>query len=135
MRDMKNNIKDLVALAPVAITSNTTTVGLIIDLQGFNSATMQFMTGVLTDGDYVFLLQEGDDASLSDASAVADADLIGTEADMSFTDDTDDAQTAILGYIGTKRYIRASIISTGTTTGALVSVACLLGNASICPVA
>ncbi|URN85866.1 hypothetical protein [Acetobacterium wieringae] len=135
MKDLYNNIKVMNALDTKAIASNTTTAGEIIDLKGFDSLAFIFQTGTITDGDYTLLIQEGDESDLSDAGAVADDDLLGTEAAASFTADTDDNAVSKIGYRGNKRYVRISVISTNVTTGGTVGAIAVLGHPSIAPVA
>lgn len=128
-RDLASDIKESTALDPATIGSDTTTNGNIIDTQGYESLTFLFHVGTVTDGDYTPLIQEGDDSGLSDAAAVADADLIGTEAGAAFTDDTDDNATSKIGYAGDKRYVRFNVVSTNTTTGATsVGATAVLGH-------
>lgn len=128
MLDQKSDLKTYVALTPrAAIATDTTTVGAIIDRKGFESVTFSIISGVLTDGAYAVLIEEGDAANLSDAAAVADADLIGTEALAGFAA-TDDATAKTIGYIGVKRYVRLSIVSTSTSTGGFLAATAILGN-------
>jgi hypothetical protein len=133
MRDLHNNIKVEVALDTAAISSDTTTNGNIIDMQGFGSVEFVIQSGTLTDGTYTPLIEEGDVSNLSDASAVADSDLLGTEANASFAA-TDDNAVNKVGYIGNKRYVRLSIISSGTTSGGTVSGISVKSNASDLPI-
>lgn len=132
--DQKNELKDVNAFDIQSISTDTTTNGEIIDLQGFEACTFVFQTGTVTDGDYTVLIQEGDDSGLSDAAAVADADLVGTEADASFSADTDDNKVSSIGYIGSKRYVRFNVVSTNTSTGATVGAIALLGRPHSAPV-
>ena len=127
-RDMHNIIKPLVALKIAAISSNTTTVGEIIDTQNFESLEFVFQTGTTTDGDYVVLIEDGDDSGLSDAADVVDDALLGTETLASFTADTDDDKTSKIGYIGAKRFVRLSIVSTNVTTGGTFGAIAILGK-------
>ena len=62
------------------------------------------------------LFEDGDAANLSDAAAVADADLLGTEALASFQFD-DDNEVRKIGYIGNKRYCRVTITPAGNAAG------------------
>jgi len=137
-KDNLSTIKTVIALTPRAIATDTTTVGAIIDLRGYNSATITIASGVLTDGAYVPLLEHGDASDLSDAAAVADAYLLpsgtGQEAAIDFAL-TDDATIVKIGYVGSKRYIRLSIVSTATTTGGLFAAVAILGDPDIQPVA
>ena len=96
----------------------------IIDMQGYERAMVIVMAGTVTDGtSYEFELKEGDAANLSDAAAVADADLIGSEPTiLAAGDDTD----ACFEYIGSKRYLRLDLKtvvgspSTGGVFGAIL---------------
>ncbi len=134
MNDLHNNVKAEVALNTTAISTNTTTVGNIIDMQGYGSIEFIIQSGTLTDGTYTPLIEEGAVANLSDAAAVADADLLGTEAAAVFAA-TDDNTVKKLGYIGNSRYIRISIVSASTTSGGTLSAVSVKGNAGDMPVA
>jgi hypothetical protein len=134
MKDLHNNIKVENALNVSAISSNTTTVGAIIDMQGYGALEFVLRSGTLTDGTYTPLVEEGDAANLSDATAVADVDLLGTEAAAAFIL-TDDNTVKKVGYIGNKRYIRLSVVSAGTTTGGTMSAIAIKGKAADRPIA
>jgi hypothetical protein len=91
----------------------------IIDLQGFESARIEISSGDITDGDnYTFELKEGNQSNLSDAAAVADEDLLGSEPVFATADDQ---KIKTFGYVGIKRYIRIDLKSvTGSpSTGGL----------------
>jgi hypothetical protein len=83
-------------------------------------------TGTVTDAGtasgFSFEVQESDTTAAADATAVADADLVGLESALTVTADTDDDKLiGSIGYIGSKRYVR--IVATGTTgTNAAVTV-------------
>ncbi len=129
-RDLHNSIEQRNALDVQTIASDTTTVGDIIDMQGYESLEFLTIMGTLTDGDYLPLIEHGDDSGLSDAAAVPDAQLLGTEAGAAFTADTDDNKVSKIGYIGGKRYVRLSIVSTNfSATGAVLGAVAVLANA------
>lgn len=132
LRDIYNNKKVNIGLDVAVIGSNTTTVGNIIDMQGFDSIMWEMFIGALTDGSYLPLIEDGEDAGLSDAAPVVDDQLLGTEVDATIA-----AANAIskIGYVGSKRYVRLSMVSTGVTTGATVGATALQGHAHISPVA
>ena len=90
MKDLHNNIHPSGA-AVQTVTDNTAVVSGIIDMQGYNSLEFLIAAGTLADANATFtvLVEEGDDSGLSDASAVADADLLGTEALAGFQFDDD----------------------------------------------
>ncbi len=98
-----------------SITSDTTTVGNIIDSQGAEGLEFYIQSGTLNDGNFLPLIEDGDAANLSDASPVSDTFLIGTEADATFTDSADNNKVKQIGYVGKKRFVRLSLVSTSTT--------------------
>ena len=129
-------------LALSATLSGTTpAAGAWMDMAGWQAITFSVSTGTVTDAGttsgFSFEVQESDTTAAADATAVADADLLGTEAALTVTDDTDDNKLiGTVGYRGTKRYVR--IVATGTTgTDAAVTVharkdvGALMGDASI----
>ena len=97
-----------------------------IDMQGWQSVTFSVGTGTVTDAGtasgFSFQVEEGDDTTDAGATAVADADLVGTEAALTVTsDDDDDKMIGSIGYIGSKRYVRMTAVGT-TGTNAVVNV-------------
>ena len=130
MRDLLNKLKLLVALNGATISSSTTTAGAIIDTAGFDSLLFEIFSGARTDGTYTPLVEDGDDSGLSDAAAVDDKYLIGTEAGAVITGAN---KRAKVGYIGPKRYVRLSIVSTVVTTGAYLGATAILGNPATAP--
>ena len=70
-----------------------------------------------TDGDVTPLIEESDNSDMSSSNAVADADLLGTEAAAALSA----AGVSNVGYIGNKRYVRATAV---TAAGSTLSVGC-----------
>lgn len=136
MKDLANNINIKRVISPVSVADTTAQVGEIIDKQGFESLTYVIATGSIADVDATFtvLLEEGAAANLSDAAAVGDADLIGTEVLAAFQFD-DDNECRKLGYIGSKRYTRLTITPVANASAALLSAVAVLGNPQIAPTA
>lgn len=110
--DQKSDIKPLLALNTQTIGSSTTTVGNVIDNAGYESLTFINSLGTRTDGTFTPLIEDSDDNVTY--APVADEFLIGTEAAAALT-----ASNTIksIGYVGTKRYVRESIVSSGVTSG------------------
>lgn len=129
--DLISHIDLKEALASQIINTNTTTQGVIIDTKGYESWTLFLHSGTITDGVYTPLIEHGDDAALSDAAAVADADLLpsgtGQEAAIAFVAADDNAIKKI-GYTGVKRYIRLSVVSTDVTSGGTIGAKVVLGH-------
>lgn len=137
MKDLYNKVLVKRAISAVTQTnSDTAIVSQIIDRQGFESVLFVISTGGLTDADATFtvLLEEGDNSALSDNTAVADADLLGTELLAGFQYD-DDNEVRKLGYLGVKRYLRLTITPSGNNSGAApICAMALLGRPSMAPV-
>lgn len=133
--DLHHNVKYTNAEPPAAaVTDNTAWVTSILDTANFEHNELVIITGALADADATFtvLLEDGDESDLSDNVAVADAYLLGTEAAASFTFAADNS-TRKLGYIGTKRYIRATITPAGNTGNAYLAAVWAQGGARKVP--
>jgi len=136
MKDLANIITPKRVISPVSEAGTTALVGQIIDKKGFESVTYVIATGSIGDADATFtvLLEEGDAAAMGDAAAVADEDMIGTEALAAFQFD-DDNECRKLGYIGSKRYTRLTVTPVNNASAALVSAVAILGHPAIAPTA
>jgi len=134
MIDFHNSIKVSRAISPVSVADNTAQVSQILDTANFNANELVIALGSLADADatFVVLMEEGEAANLSDAAAVADADLLGTEVQASFQFD-DDNKTKKIGYLGAKRYIRATITPANNASAALISAVWLQVGARVEP--
>ena len=129
--ELHHDTEQRTGLDITAISTDTTTAGEIIDTAGFEALEFYLISGTVTDGAYAVSLQHGDDASLSDAAAVSADETLGN-ADFAAADD--DAAKRI-GYIGKRRYVRLSIVSTSTSTGGTIGAVAVLGTPHHAPVA
>lgn len=130
MIDLHNNIKVSRAISPVVVSDTTAKVSQIIDTAGYASLELVIVTSDLLDTDATFavLIEDGNDSGLSDNAAVADTDLLGTESGASFLF-SDDNETRKIGYMGGKRYVRATITPAANTAAALFGAVWVQGNA------
>lgn len=126
-RDAHNSVEQKSALDIQAISTDTTTVGNIIDLANVEAVEFFIAAGTITDGLYAILLEHGDDSGLSDAAAVPDSQLLGTEALAAFGT-ADDDKVSRIGYIGDKRFVRLSLVSTATATGGTLGAVAVLSH-------
>lgn len=136
-RDLHNNIHPVPGIAPAApITDNAAFVSAIVDTKGYESVEFVILTGSLADADATFtvLVEDGAQANLSDAAAVADTFLLGTEALASFTF-ADDNKVRKIGYVGGKRYVRVTVTPANNTGNAFVAGVWLLGHPKNAPTA
>lgn len=139
MRDLHNSIYPKRGLSPVAALTNLDTpyVSEIVDTLGFGSVEWITLIGANTDANATFtvLFEDGDASNLSDNAAVADANLLGTEALASFTF-ADDNKVTKIGYLGNKRYCRVTITPSGNNSGdAFVAGVWILGHPTTMPTA
>lgn len=108
-----------------------------LDLKGFNGAAIVVNVGTLVGFDasgtasLTPVLQESDGTDATGATTVASTDMHGafTKIDAASEDDT----TQVVGYIGSKRYIRVNLDFGGTISAAPVSVEGLLGRPDVLP--
>ena len=114
--DMHTTILTSIGLAIADITSDTTTVGAVVDTQLFESIEWSIQSGTITDGTFTPVIEESDVIGFS-PSNVLDTDFsLGTIANATFVAADDDTVKRI-GSVGKKRFQRLSIVSTGTTSG------------------
>jgi hypothetical protein len=135
MKDLHNNLHVKRAISPVSVADNTAQVSQIIDRQGFDSLEFFINIGSVADADATFtvLVEDGDNSALSDAAAVADENLLGTEALAGFQYD-DDNEVRKIGYIGGKRYVRLTITPANNASAALLSAVAVLGHPALTPI-
>lgn len=125
-KDLKNSIDVAQSLAPAARTTSANGTG--VDLSCYNSAVIVFHPGTVTDGTHTPSVEESD-SSGSGYTAVDSSQLIGSLAAMSSN------TIQRVGYIGTKRYVRAVITVAGSpSTGAVASASVIRGDAIKQPV-
>lgn len=137
-RDLMNNIHPVVAIAPQVVTDGTTLKSGAIDTQGYESVTFVILLGTLADADadWDVTVKEGSTSTQTAHTAVADAELIGTEALAGF-DYADDGACRKIGYKGGERYASIEIDDTGAPNSgnAPIAVLAILGHPQEAPTA
>lgn len=135
--DLHSDIELKRLISPTRQTnSDTAIVSQIIDCAGASLVELLIAYGSLTDANATVtaLLEDGEEANLSDAAAVADEFLLGTEAAAGAAAASDDNKVAKLGYIGRKRYIRLTLTPSGNDSGNVdVSAVAILGRGRTLP--
>lgn len=136
MKDLHHNIAVKDAVSPVSTTGNTAIKGLAVDRQGFDSVEFVATLGTITTAGttYTVEVQESDTTTDGDFTAVADIDLLGTEAAASFVDSEVNTSKKI-GYIGVKRYVRVKVTPAGNTGASTFAAVAVLGNPASVPTA
>ena len=112
-KDLHNQVSVGVAIALTAVANGEDVAGTAIDRQGSDGLEIIFQVGAYTDGSVTPLIEESDNNS--DYTAVADANLTNTEASAALTA----AGVSSIGYVGFKRYVRATAV---TAAGSTLSV-------------
>jgi hypothetical protein len=117
MRDLASNLHFKQAFPPVAaVTTNAVQTSTILDTLGFGGAILALVAGALAGGtSYTVAVTESNDPAMAGASAVAATDLVGTPALASFAA-ADANECRKIGYIGSKRYIQATVTPAANTS-------------------
>jgi hypothetical protein len=139
-KDLHDNLKAVSSIGPVAVgTTGTGQTGKAVDRSGYNSVEILASYGAITATNAVFTLivKEGD--ATGSMTSVADADLLGLEANAvpgtgARTSGSTKNVTKRIGYKGAKKYVSASIKST-VTAAVPVAATILLGTPRNAPVA
>lgn len=139
--DLHNNIKQVMAVDPVALGATGANAGRIIDRKGYAGCEFLIQYGAVTTTGTVVtaLLKEGN--ATDSLASVADADMIGTEALAGLAAATSRASGTTklvakrLGYKGSKRYVQLSLNGTGTTSVGIIAASAVLFNPEAAPVA
>ena len=111
------NDSSWVLLGKLTLSGTSTVTTALVDLQGYNAADIAFLNATVTDAGaasgYTVKLQESDLTTAVSFTDVAAADAVNAAvSSQTILDTADDTLTAVLGYVGGKRYLRAS--ATGT---------------------
>ena len=109
-KDLHNLISVTTAIALTAVADGEDVAGVAIDRQGSDGLEFIFQVGAYTDGSVTPLIEESDDdVTYTD---VADADLTNTEASAALSA----AGVSSIGYVGFKRYVRATAVTAAAST-------------------
>lgn len=109
-------------------THKTAQTGTAADLQGYNGAAVYFVVSTVTDGTHTPSVEHNDTSSSGDSgwAAVSSSELTGSLSAFS------NATSQKVSYIGSKRFVRAKVASSGTT-GAVYQAVVVRGAPSQSP--
>lgn len=126
-RDLMNNINPLTAISPVVVTDNTAQKSAAIDVRQAKSVTFVILLGTLSDADttVAVVVKEGSTTTQTSHTAVADANLLGTEALAGFQFD-DDGESRKIGYVGDADYVSIELTPSNNTGNIPVAVAVII---------
>ncbi|MYS47539.1 hypothetical protein GTY23_41495 [Streptomyces sp. SID5998] len=131
MRDAYSNItvRETLGIATRTASTNGTGVDRAAGGCDFQDAMVVVHTGVITDGTHAIDVQESDDNTTF--TSVAASELQGTEPSIGSADDN---KMYVVGYKGTKRYLRVAVTASGTTSGGTYGASVILANPRTAPV-
>lgn len=129
IKDLGNNLGVFNALDSATVATDTTTAGIVIDTKGFQSGAMCLRVSAYTDGTYTLSVTECATSGGS-YTAIPASRIVGTATALNSANEHDK-----LGFIANQRYVKASIVSASTSSGAVLSASCLLGDPDQGPVA
>lgn len=109
-KDLHNQVSVGVAIALTAVADGEDVVGAVIDRQGSEGLEIIFQVGAYTDGSVTPLIEDSDDNVTY--TAVADANLTNTETSAALSA----AGVSSIGYVGFKRYVRATAVTAAGST-------------------
>lgn len=140
MKAIHESVKQVLAVAPVALGPTGNNAGRIIDRQGYGGVEFIVAYGAITTTGTVVtpIMKEGD--ATGSMASVADADMIGTEALAGLAASTDRASGSgklvckRVGYKGKKRYVSLDLNGTGATSVGIVAAVAVLWNPEVGPV-
>lgn len=128
MRDQHSHIGVVVPIVPAV--QAATIEGDVVDLLGFNAATVIIPSGAIaSSGNFTAKLQESDTTTGGDFTDVAAGDLIGT-----FPEALSASTVIKIGYKGTKRYIRP-VLTKNSGTSIAAGAVVVKGHPVAAPVA
>lgn len=139
MKHLQQDIKQKMAIIPIALGATGVMTGAVIDRKGY--AGVEFIVdygSITTTGtDIAVLVKEGD--ATGSLTSVADGDLIGTEALASLAAGARAAGTGKevskrIGYKGNKRYVNLVLTHSGTTSVGCVAASAIMHTPEAAPV-
>ncbi|GAA2888063.1 hypothetical protein GGQ99_004788 [Aminobacter niigataensis] len=137
MRDIISHIDPKRGISPAAaVTDNTAFVSQINNRLGVEAVAFLLLMGSIADADvtFTFLMEHGDAANMSDATAVPDDMLNGTELLATPLFSSDDKVFKI-GYTGGKQYQRVTLTPVANTGNIFVAGAWLNSRLNLGPAA
>ncbi len=121
-KEITTTIEHDIALNSQTISTSTTTVGNEIDTASYNGGiNFNFAIGTRTDGTYTPLIEESD-VSGSGYTAVDDLYLVKQDPLSEVAPELQAVLTVSntnskIGYVGYKRYVKCSVVSSGVSSG------------------
>ena len=131
-RDLKENVSVKRVITPISPSATGTITGQVVDRSNFASVTFVLAAGAQTTTGITVTPTVKEGSATGSLSAVADADLIGTEAGATLSGTAGANTITKIGYIGSSRYVSCDLAVAGAATG-VYSVLAVLGTPRVSP--
>lgn len=119
--DIRSNLKQNLGFTST-ITSNTTTLGAILDTADFELGLMFGMfAATFATGNFELVLEESDDENMAGAVPITGDKLIGALPILT-AGTVEGTQLSTVGVISNLRFVRPTIVSTGVTGSSVITV-------------
>lgn len=133
MRDIGQILNTTQSVLPAAARTNGTVSGTGVDLGNFDGALAVIHAGVITDGSHVVTIEESPDNSVWAAVGAAgkvDADRDGiVEPTLTTGGGNGGSRVHEIGYVGSRRFLRVKIVTSGATSGGFIDAVVVRGHA------
>jgi len=129
MRDIISNVSK-VDLGKDTLSGTTPNASAWLDTIGYSGAALELLTDAVTDAGaaagFTVTMQHSDTTAAADAVDVTAAETTSGVISISVTSDSDDdIIKGVIGYNGTKRYIRFNTVGTTGTDAVIRTIGCL----------
>lgn len=130
VKDIRSNIEHVLMFTG-NITTDTTTIGAILDTANFELGLMFSLTAIAyVDGTYTLELLESDDPGMAGAVPIAGDKLIGPLPVLSGVSIIGD-RIQTVGIISNLRFVQGNIVSTGVSSGSNINIDALQKGESV----
>jgi hypothetical protein len=132
-KDIHNSIAAVRVISPISPAATGTIAGQVIDMANFNSCEFVIQSGAQTTGGITVTPVVKSGSATGALTAVADANLLGTEAAAALDGAAGANGVTKIGYVGNDRYVTCDLVVTGAATG-VYAVSAVKGSPRKAPV-
>lgn len=122
VRDLRSNFEVELAFNQAITSATTTAASFVLDTSNYDGGVFfAFSAPVWASGTFTPKLEHSDDLGMAGAVDIPAANIIGSVANATLSAETvEGVAVPTLGVVGVKKYVRVSIVSTGTVDATIV---------------
>lgn len=132
-KDLYNDVKVTRVISPISPAATGTITGQVVDTSAYRSTTFVIAAGAQTTTGITVIPTVKSGSATGSLTAVADANLLGTEAAAALSGTAGANDQSKIGYTGSDRYASCDLLVTAAATG-VYSVVCIQSGAIKGPV-